>query len=275
VKRALGAAAAVALAVCASSARAQDLAPPAAVPPPPGYPGAPAPGATPTDGSQPNMSAQADLDKAQKEDSGLGLEWVWATADVGASYVDMKSFSASQLAVTNSNAGGAVWGLAAGVRIIFLTLGVRVRNHTALNLWQIDADVGFHMRINRFDPYLAFRGGYDTVGTLSQSVDVATTGGSVSQTPQVQVHGGNAGMALGFDYYLAHAISFGGEAAGDVLFLSRPASPLPALTPAQQMAINASPQAMMSYQQAQQLYAQSGSSVGFGATFTAHVGIHF
>jgi hypothetical protein len=254
--------------LAARTARAQDVQPPGAVPPP-GYPGAPAgPGATVDTSAQ----TQADLDKAKREDSGLGLEWVYANADVGASYVDMKSFSQSQLAVVDSAKGGAAWGFGVGVRLFFLTLGVRARNHTGLNLWQIDADVGFHMRIGRLDPYLAFRGGYDTVGTLSQSVDVAT---SSVPPAQVDVHGGNAGMALGFDYYLAHAFSLGAEASGDVLFLSRPATSLPALTPAQQTAINSNPQAMAQYQQAQQAYAQSGSSVGFGAALTAHLGLHF
>jgi hypothetical protein len=266
------------LLAAAGTANAQDPATPGAVPP--GYPGAApagngAPATGTTDGSG-SAAAQADIDKAKQEDSGLGLEWVYANADIGASYVDMKSFSESQLAVVDSKSGGLAWGVGAGVRLFILTIGVRVRNHTGLGLWQVMGEVGLHPLRAHFDPYFVLRGGYDTVGTLSQSVDVATMGGStVSTNGDVQVHGGNGGLALGFDYYLASLISLGAEASGDVLFLSRPAAPLPALTAQQQAALNADPQAQMAYQQAQQLHSQSGSSVGFGATFTAHVGIHF
>jgi hypothetical protein len=141
-----------------------------------------------------------------------------------------------------------------------------------MNLWQIDGEVGFHGRIGRVDPYLAVRFGYDTVGTLGQSLQVV---GSAVTPPEVSVHGWNGGLALGFDYYLAHAFSLGLEGAGDVVYLQRPAATPPALTSAQQAAINSNPTAKADYQQLQDAYKASASSVGFGAAFTVHAGVHF
>jgi hypothetical protein len=241
------------------------------VPPPPvAQPGAPGQPSPPGASGQPapRNDTEADLQKGEKEDSGLGLEWVYLNADAGFSYLDLKSFSQTDLALTDTSKSGLAYGFAAGVRLLFLSLGLRARNHTAMNLWQINADIGLHMKVSRVDAYLAVRGGYDTVGSLNQSVSVATNGGTTLPNSGIDVHGWNAGLAFGLDFYLAHIISIGAEAAGDVLFLKRPPAPLPA-------AVAALPQAQQDALKAQPLYQSSGSSVGFAGTLTGHVGIHF
>ena len=224
-------------------------------------PGEVSPTAMPLAAPQPNAprnSTEADLQNSEKEDTGLGLEWVYLNAEVGTSYIDMKSFSESQLALTDTNKVGAMFGVGAGVRLLFLSLGLRAREHTAFNLWQINAEVAFHTRVWRIDPYLLFRGGYDTVGNLSQAVDNV-------QNTSVDVHGWNAGAALGLDFYFTSLLSLGGELSGDVLFLKRAPAAIPAgIPPAQQAAI-----------QQQPLYQNSGSSVGFGGGLSAHLGLHF
>jgi hypothetical protein len=209
----------------------------------------------------------------------LGLEWVWLNADVGFSYADLKSAKlaispagGSPIAVVDTTTSGPVYGFGAGVRLLFLTVGLRARNHTAMNLWQIDGEVGLHGRMGRVEPYLAGRFGYATVGTLSQSVQVA---GSSGAPPDVSVHGWNGGLAIGVDYYVSHYFSIGAEGAGDALFLERPAATPPALTPQQQAVINNDPAAKANYQKLKDAYQASASSVGFGGALTAHVGIHF
>jgi hypothetical protein len=160
-----------------------------------------------------------------------------------------------------------MFGFAAGIRLLFLTLGLRARDYTAFNLWQVNADVGLHMRLGNLDPYLAIRGGYDTQGaSFSQTVTGATN--AENTTPLISVHGWNAGLAFGMDYYFAHIISLGAEVSGDLLFLSRPPAPLPpqvmSLPTADQNTIKSNP-----------LYANSGSSVGVTAAAGLHLGIHF
>lgn len=232
--------------------------------PPPGQ--VPPPGETQADPNVPSSQTEARLREEEKEDSGLGLEWLWLNAEAGGSYVNLESLSSSNLSLqrTSTSTAGPVLGLGVGARLIFLTLGARVRHHflSEFRLWQFNGEVGFHVRIGRVDPYLAFRGGYVTVGSLSEA-----TGGSANATA-VSVRGFNAGSALGFDYYLSKLFSLGLEGSADFMFLKRPPAELPpevALLPqAEQDRIKNDP-----------LYQASGSSVGLGFGVTAHAGLHF
>jgi hypothetical protein len=210
----------------------------------------------------------------ESEDSGLGLEWVYLNADVGYSYVDMASFSTSSLGLAQTSGSGPAWGVGAGVRLLFLSAGVRVRNAILDNpgsLWTLDLEAALHMRIWHIDPYLGVRGGYAFVGSFSSNSVSSATG--MSQ-PDVAVHGFDVGPTLGIDVYFSSLVSVGVEGEAQFLFLQRPQVPLPSqismLTPAQQMMALA-----MLPPTAQQLYQNSGSSVGFGGIATAHLGIHF
>lgn len=249
----------------ASAARAQYLEPP----PPmaqgtPGYPAQPPPPGTPAPADPALIPVSNGSSDNESQDSGLGLEWVYLNADVGASYVDMESFSSSSFGLQKTHAAGPAFGVAAGVRLLFFTLGLRARDLLLTDigsLWMLNAEAAFHTRIWRIDPYFGVRGGYDFVGSLnSNSVQVAT-GGSPSD---VSVHGWNVGPMIGIDLYLAKWISIGADADAQFLFLQRPKPPLPA-------GVNES----MLPPTAQTLYNQSGSSVGFGTDLTAHLGIHF
>ena len=245
MKRALaGALTGTMLLLATGSASAQDLQPPPAM----AYPQA---SNGPTDESQ---------------DSGLGLEWVYLNADAGFAYTGMQSVSSSNLAIQRASSAGGAFGVGAGVRLLFFTVGVRARDLqlSAFNLWELDGEAAFHIRIWRIDPYLGLRGGYAFVGGLgSGTVDVAS-GGSSSD---VSVHGGNLGPMFGIDVYLSSLVSVGADANAEFLFLKRPPAPLPA-------GVTAADVAMLPSQQ-QQLYQLSGSSVGFGVVGTAHLGLHF
>jgi hypothetical protein len=232
----------------AHRADAQDLqAPP---------PMAPAPTYTPAPTSS-NDSSQ---------DSGLGLEWVYLNADAGFGYTNMSSFSETTLAIQKVSSAGGAFGIGAGVRLLFFTVGARARDLqlSAFNLWELDGEAAFHIRIWRIDPYVGVRGGYAFVGSLnSGSVDVATG----SSSSDVAVHGVNLGPMAGIDVYLSSLVSIGFDANAEFLFLKRPPAPLPP-------GVTAADVAMLPTQQ-QQLYQLSGSSVGFGAVGTAHLGLHF
>jgi hypothetical protein len=243
-----------------SPAGAQGLEPPPPIAPAaPGYPSAPAPASLPSTPVMPPSNS----DEAQ--DSGLGLEWVWLNAEVGAAYINMQSFSASNLALQKTETGGPAFGVAAGVRLIFLTLGVRVRDLLLASigsLWELSAEAALHTRIWRIDPYFGVRGGYNFVGSLSSDSVQVASGGSPSD---VSVHGFDVGPMVGIDFYLAKVVSVGADVDAQFLFLQRPKPPLPnGVTIDSIMDPNL-----------KALYANSGSSVGFGVTGTAHLGIHF
>ena len=232
------------VALAAGNASAQDLEPPppmATAPPPPAY--------TPS--------------SDESQDSGLGLEWVYLNADVGGAYTNLQSLSNSNLALQQTSSAGPAFGLAAGVRLLFFTLGVRARDLqlSDFNLWELNGEAAFHIRIWRIDPYFGVRGGYAFVGSLGSGAVSLAQG---SSTSDVSVHGINVGPMVGLDVYLSHLVSLGVDANAEFLFLQRPPVPLPPLPPGTTLS-----------SQQQQLYSLSGSSVGFGAVLTAHLGIHF
>jgi hypothetical protein len=230
-------------------ASAQDLEPPPPMAPAPAYP-------------PPAASPPSD----EGQDSGLGLEWVYLNADAGFGYTNMSSLSETTLAIQKTSSAGGAFGVGAGVRLLFFTVGARARDLqlSAFNLWELDGEAAFHIRIWRIDPYFGVRGGYAFVGKLdSGSVGVAA-GGSSSD---VSVHGVNIGPMFGIDVYASKLISVGIDANMEFLFLKRPPAPLPA-------GVTTADIAMLPPQQ-QQLYQLSGSSVGLGVVGTAHLGVHF
>jgi hypothetical protein len=253
---AVAAAVGAGLLCAAQPAFAQDLQPP----PPMSAPSTPSTPYSPTPYS-PGATSGPVYGNANDEpkDSGLGLEWVWINADIGVDYTSMDSLSSSNLGIQKASSFGPAVGVGAGVRLLFFTLGARVRDLqlSDFSLWEVNGEAAFHIRIDHVDPYFGVRGGYAFVGTLSS--DAVASGAS-----DFSVHGFNAGLMFGFDYYFNHLFSVGLDGNPEFLFLQRP--PIVSLTPAQQMFLNA--QQLAAYQ-------QSGSSVGFGFAGTAHFGVHF
>jgi hypothetical protein len=239
-------------------ALAQDLAPP---PPISSEPQSPQ-----------QQSTEKTLDEGEKKDTGRGLEWVWLNAEAGGSYINMAQFNSTTFGVTNTKSEGGMFGLGAGIRLFIFTLGVRARLHelSAFNLWQVDGELGVHIPLGHFDPYISLHAGYSFVGTFGADAfgTPALPGGTaVASSPDVSVHGVNAGVSIGFDYYFNHFISIGIDGTADALFLQRPPAALPdGLTQSD---------VMMLPPQFQQLYNNSGSSVGFGLAASGHLGIHF
>jgi hypothetical protein len=229
----------------------------------PGVASAQALQAPPAYSTSPPPASNAD---DERHDSGLGLEWVWFDADVGFGYAGLESFNSTNLSLQNTSSTGPTFSAALGARILFFTFGVRARDLllSNLSLWQLDADVAFHTRIDHFDPYVGVRGGYTFDGSLGTGA-VQAVGGS---TPTgVDLHGWNVGAMFGGDYYFNHYLSLGVDINPEILFLQRDKVALPAayasLPPAQQQQIMSSP-----------LYKEAGTSVGFAFTSTVHLGLH-
>ena len=59
----------------------------------------------------------------ESKDSGLGLEWVYLNGDIGAGFASMDSFSESTLGLQKTSSSGPAFGVAAGVRLLFFSLG--------------------------------------------------------------------------------------------------------------------------------------------------------
>ncbi len=253
-------------------AHAQDMAaPPPIDPRAPGAPNRPNPN-EPTKGSgaalEPTTTQQ--LDDAEKKDSGRNFEIAYLNAEVGGSYINMEQFSSSQLQLVKSSSGGPMFGIGAGVRLLIFTLGARARLHqlSAFSLWNLNGELGLHIPIQKLDLNVGLHGGYAFVGSLSDASVASPDPNTPSPAGDTSIHGFNAGMSAGFDYYLSSLFSLGLEGGGDFLFLKRPPVSLPAsvtLLPADQQAkIKSDP-----------LYAKSGDAAGFGISVAIHAGLHF
>jgi len=212
---------------------------------------------------QQNQATEDTLQQADKKDSGRGLEFFWLNGEAGVQTLSLQTFHANSLVDAQTVATsqtGPVFGAAAGVRLIFLTLGGRFRlgDFSAWQLWTMNAEVGLHLPFGKVEPYLTFAAGYASVGAFNgtaSAIDYRGTG--------MNIHGLNARMGFGLDYYFNHYLSLGALMSGDVLYLKRTnhiTIPGAANDP--------------NLERVQQIYANDGSSVGGAGTLTAVIGLH-
>ena len=251
---------ALSLFVVPSVARAQDLAPP-----PPIQQGGPGSQPAPSNEEVQKQDTTRKLDQAESEDSGRNFELLWLDAQAGGTYVDMAQFSASDLAIRQTKAGGPSFSLGAGIRLVIFYAGLRARYNvlSMFNLWQLNAEAGLKIPISALDFMIGAHGGYSFVGSLADS-NQATDTSTPTKNDAVSIRGFNLGVDVAVDYYINPYFSVGVGALGDFLFLNRPAVDKPkGLTADQQAKVDADP-----------LYQKSGTSAGFGAGGMLRLGLH-
>lgn len=200
---------------------------------------------------QPDPAAEQpaqELERADREDSGRGLEWVWLNAEIGGQHLGLGTLKQSSLvdaeAVKTTQTGLAV-GAGAGVRLLVFTVGARFRlgDFADFRLWTLGAEGGLRIPIGSFEPYATVGVGYASIGSFSSTLDDAK---------RARVKGVDARLGAGLDYYLSNTFSVGASLSGDLLFLSRSA-----------------------VSGATGTYLKDGSSIGLGVTLTAVAGLHF
>lgn len=256
-------------------AAAQDATPPPAIAPPPpldpNVPGSPtgdpsAPG-QPGQSTTPEQATNAKLDEAERDDNGRKFELVWFDAQAGASYIDMRQFSASSLQLEKASSAGPMISLGAGLRLLVFVVGVRARYNalSAFNMWQLNGEAGFKIPIGKVDLLLGGHGGYSFVGSLGDGTVAAQTGGTPTNTDAVKIRGFNAGLDFALDYYVTDTFSIGGGFFADFLFLNRPPVAKPAgLTAQESAALDSQP-----------LYKESGTSAGLELGGALRLAVHF
>ncbi len=276
--------------LASTAAAAQDLQPPPPMttaqqePPPP-----PPPNQTQQQQQQPQQLAppppmqqtapppaptEQKLDESKKEDSGRGLEFLYVNGQVGAVFDALGTFNNS-LQMQQTNAGGAMFGAEAGVRLLFLTLGARFRYETlptAFNIWQLDAVLGFHVSSGKWDLYPSIHGGYSAIGSVDPN-NLSTIAPCSTCTTQdaangFSTKGANVGFSFGADYYLAKFFSIGIEGTFEFIFLHRDPLPIPAACAADPTG------ACTASVQSNPLYSKSGDATGIGFLASAHLALH-
>lgn len=208
------------------------------------------------DGEHASPTPEKELEQADKEDSGRGLEWVWLNAEIGGAHLGLQTFKANGLVdseVVKTTQTGLVYGAGIGVRLLVFTAGLRFRLATfsEWQLWTLGAEGGLRIPLGSLEPYFTVGAGYAALGSFSSSAPASS---------KADVKGFNGRLGFGIDYYLSNTFSVGGNLSGDLLILSRSAV--------------AEASASMAGNEAA-VYAEDGSGIGAGATLTAVVGLHF
>jgi hypothetical protein len=253
--RALAAAWALALSTATPAVLAQS-------PPPPGYGATPAnepplqaggltpPPTTPA-GQQETLR---ELQRAEHEDSGRGLEFIWLNAEAGYEYITLQGLKSGGLLdgeIIPDEGSAFTFGVGAGVRLIFLTLGARFRlaQASAWNLWTLDAEAGLHFPLGVLEPYVVLGAGYASLGGVDDPDDRLGFAAS-----EIEASGFNVRLGGGLDWYLNPLLSLGVQGNVELLSLSRSGSSAAgALTT---------------------VYAEDGDGIGLGVTLTGVVGVH-
>jgi hypothetical protein len=203
----------------------------------------------------PPNQTEANLDLADKEDSGRGLEFVWLNAEAGPEYLGLQTLRDKGLVDSqqiHSKDLGMVYGAGLGMRLLVFTFGARFRfgDFPDWELWTLNAEAGMHIPIGRIEPYVTVGGGYASLGAWNKS----KVGSDLKNA-----HGFDARAAVGVDFYLTNTFSIGGNFSGDMLFLSRASDNIVIRPPS---GVLPPPP-------------DGGSGIGLGGTLSAVLGLHF
>jgi hypothetical protein len=176
-------------------------------------------------------------------------ELIYLNAEAGVEYVGLESLHLTRELVpstSNNEDVGPVFGVGAGLRLVFLTIGPRFRygQFRDWDLWTLNGELEFRAPLGALEPYLLFSGGFAKVGRL--------------QNRSVRITGYDIRIGAGFDYYFGRHFSLGASASGEVLGLARPG-----------VNLNDSTGSLRD-----DLLQYDGSSVGAAVTGTALVGLH-
>lgn len=213
--------------------------------------GAPAPAFTTT--APPN---------AHEEDSGRGLELVYARAGIRGAMIASEALGKGELRLKDPTGFGGALDVGVGVRLLVLTVGPRARALVLSNgtLFQVGGEVALRLPLGRLDPFVGIEGGYTFGSRSKDAFSVGCAPGTPTDPCTVSgssraVSGLDLGLTGGLDYYVSPMLSFGGQASILFLFLSREGLPwaLPAETAA----------------------TASGSGTGLGVLLGGNAALHF
>jgi hypothetical protein len=190
------------------------------------------------------QATEQDLERAEKEDSGRGLEFFWMNGEIGVQHLGLQTFTSDDFVdadLVDTTQTGLAYGGGLGLRLIFLTLGARFRmaSFPDYQLWTLNAEAGLHLPLGSVEPYFTLGAGYASLG----SFDEAKVGADLD------VNGFDVRGGFGVDVYLSEVFSIGGNLTGEVLVFSSELSG--------------------------ENVSADGSSVGGAATLTLVAGLHF
>lgn len=201
------------------------------------------------DSADSRTEIEEELERADRADSGRGLEYVWLSGDVGPAWLDLAPLSRGAIFPgLDETGGGVAFGGGLGARILYLTVGVRARGMSlsSFSAWSVMGELGVRLPLGRLEPF--GRAGFGYLGTGNVSADGA----------EVSAGGFASRLSGGLDYYFSDVFSLGVELSLDLGSLSRRAID-PSLLDSG----------------AQSPYAQGSSALSIGGSSLLNVGFHF
>ena len=156
---------------------------------------------------------------APKNDAARDLDFFYLEAETGFQYTSLESLSVKRNVVpgiVRREDVGGILGAAAGVRLLFLTLGPRVRvgQFQDWDLWTLALELGWRVPIGALEPYMRIGGGYARLGRAFDAVR--------GNRGSVTIQGYTARLTAGADYFITPAFTFGASVAGEVVGMYRP-----------------------------------------------------
>lgn len=215
----------------------------------------------------------AAAEKVDEHWDGPMSQHVWIDAQAGAEAVQLQTFSANDslgVGLLPTSGFGPTLRVGAGLRLGFITLGLRGRmatfendspssTVTSWNIWSLDGELGLRVPLGTIEPHLALAAGYSSFGGFSDAVNGLAAG--------LDVHGVDARLDGGVDFWVTHTLSLGVDLSGELLALARPGVSVRDL---------ATPQSVGTLNQAKaRVLEANGSSVGSALALTGGLGVHF
>lgn len=189
------------------------------------------------------------LEQAEREDSGRGLQFVWLEPEVGFQWMSLTALKDDAFDDSLDTAGiGAVLGAGAGLRLLYLTAGARFRYLllSPFQLWSLGFEAALRVPRGRWEPYVTLGVGYASVVRFVDDSDPIASNVSAS--------GVTTRLGGGIDHYVTPVFSIGARADFEFLFTWRKA---------------------MAGADAGSVYAARGSAIGLGASASLVLGLHF
>jgi hypothetical protein len=220
-------------------------------------------------------AALADVSpEGEKAWGGPKSQHVWIDAQAGVEYLNLQTFNADfetvSVGLLPTSGVGPTVNVGAGVRLVFLTLGLRgrvssfqdnssLRSVGAWQVWTLDGEIGLRAPVGRLEPHAALAGGYSSFGGFETALSGLSAG--------LDVHGVDGRIGAGADYWITRLISVGLDASAGLLAVARPGvSARDLATPKEVGTLNEAKARVLE---------ANGSSVGWMLALTGDLGVHF
>ncbi len=157
---------------------------------------------------------EKELDDAERQDAGRGLEFVWAEAQLGYEWIHPTALADQDLLDESpSSQSSFAFGGALGVRLLYFSLGARFRFAPGprFTLWTLGGEVALRVPYGALEPYAIVGLGF-----------AHFTGAETQEGNRVSsIAGLNLRLGGGIDYYLSQSFSLGAQVSFDYLSLHR------------------------------------------------------